>query len=327
MARPFNLSLSGGAGTIYYTTDGSDPRASGGGISGTAYSGAISISESTMVIARSRSGGEWSGPLQGSFIIGEAAAAGNFVITEIMYHPSQASAGEITAGFSDEEAFEYLEFMNVGVNPIELVDVVVSEAFDFTFGIQELAPGERVLLVRDQAAFEFRYGAGHPIAGEYGDQKLSNGGERIVVTGADGSLIQGFNYGDKAPWPESADGGGNSIVLMAPLGSGLASDAFLWSSSAPSPGDSGGTVPFAGGDLLSYAISGSQGDGTNFTFEIGPTAENVSYTVEVSEDLFNWNSGPAFVEYLGEVNSARTYRAIAVPGERRFMRLRVTIVD
>ncbi|MDB2428947.1 CotH kinase family protein [Akkermansiaceae bacterium] len=323
---PFNLSLSGGAGTIYYTTDGSDPRASGGGISGAAYSGAIAISESTSVIARSRSGGEWSGPLQGSFIIGEPAAAGNFVITEIMYHPSPATAGEIGAGFSDEEAFEYLEFMNVGSNPIELADVVVSEAFDFTFGVQELAPGERILLVRDQAAFEFRFGAGHLIAGEYGIQKLGNGGERSVVKAADGSVIQDFTYGDKAPWPTAADGGGSSIVLIAPNG-GLAGEAFGWVSRNPSPNASGGSSPFVGGDLLSYAISDSQGDGTNFSFEITPGAENVSYVVEVSQDLANWDSGPTFIDYLGETGATRSYRVIAPAGAKRFMRLRVNTVD
>jgi len=49
-----------GGGTVYYTTDGSDPRAPGGGVVGTAYTGAISINDDTRVRARVLEGGTWS---------------------------------------------------------------------------------------------------------------------------------------------------------------------------------------------------------------------------------------------------------------------------
>lgn len=49
-----------GGGTVYYTTDGSDPRALGGGVAGSAYSGAIAINEDTQVRARVLEGGIWS---------------------------------------------------------------------------------------------------------------------------------------------------------------------------------------------------------------------------------------------------------------------------
>ena len=49
-----------GGGTVYYTTDGTDPRAPGGGVVGTAYSGAISINDDTRVRARILESGTWS---------------------------------------------------------------------------------------------------------------------------------------------------------------------------------------------------------------------------------------------------------------------------
>jgi len=65
VASGYQLSLSNpnGGGTIYYTTDGTDPRASGGGISGSAqvYSGSISLPDGvTEIKARVLSGSTWS---------------------------------------------------------------------------------------------------------------------------------------------------------------------------------------------------------------------------------------------------------------------------
>jgi hypothetical protein len=318
-----NLSLTTAAGTIYFTTDGSDPRAPGGGISGTAYGSAIPISTTTTVVARSKVGTGWSGPHRGTFIIGEPALAGNLVISEIMYHPSPATTAEINAGFADEELFEYIEFMNIGTNPIQMNDIVISVAFDFTVGMFELAPGARALLVRNQAAYNFRHGTGLLIPGEYGTQKLSNGGEAIVITAADSSPILNFTYNDTAPWPSAPDGNGSSLILINPSGNPPHGEASNWMSGTPSPGDKGATVPFGGGDLLDYAISNYQSDGNSFSFSINPTAEDVDYIVEVSDDLETWQSGSAVIVYLGETLNGRSYQSTAPPSPQRFMRLRV----
>lgn len=53
--------ISSSSGTIYYTLDGSDPRASGGAISGTVYSGTITLGTATSLKVRVRDGsGNWS---------------------------------------------------------------------------------------------------------------------------------------------------------------------------------------------------------------------------------------------------------------------------
>jgi hypothetical protein len=69
----YPLTMTAGAGTIYYTTDGvTDPRAIGGAVNTSpavkVYSGAVSISGTTTVKARLRTvGGQWSGLVEATF--------------------------------------------------------------------------------------------------------------------------------------------------------------------------------------------------------------------------------------------------------------------
>lgn len=59
-----------GGGVIYYTTDGTDPRAPGGAIAGTAYSGTIAVNQTATVQARVRSdAGVWSPVIAAAFIV------------------------------------------------------------------------------------------------------------------------------------------------------------------------------------------------------------------------------------------------------------------
>lgn len=329
---PINLSLSATQGTIYFTTDGSDPRASGGGISGSAYSSSIPISSTTSVTARALSGGEWSGPLSGNFIFGVPASAENLVVSEIMYHPTDLTTAEIDAGYTDEEQFEYLEFMNIGSNPIELADVVISEAIDFTFPVLQLGSGGRVLVVRNQAAFEFRYGTGLPITGEYGVTKLRNSSDQIIITAANLSSIKDFSYFDATPWPTSADGGGASLHLVNPVANPTHGDPASWRSGG-SPGLSG-TVPFTGSsseEFLEYALGEASpevkhvGSDLFFSFSMNPSSEGLEYIVETSTDLLSWQTDAT---YRGEVdqvggNTAREYSRTSLGEDRLFMRVKI----
>ncbi|MDB4416906.1 hypothetical protein N9277_01430, partial [bacterium] len=168
-----------------------------------------------------------------------------------------------------------------------------------------------------------RYGSGKLIAGEYGAQSLKNSGERILMTAADGLVIQDFSYSDIDPWPMAADGSGASLLLINAAGNPDSGQPVNWTSGVASPGDSGGSSPFTGGDLLAYATSSYSGDGNVFSFVINPAAESVAYQVEVSDDLENWSSDPSEVEYLGEVAGERRFQATGLAVPKRFMRLRV----
>ena len=87
-------------------------------------------------------------------------------ITEIHYHPSAPTAGELANGWDDSD-FEFIELQNLGPVAIDLTDVRFTKGVDFDFAPSTLIdPGAYLLVVKNQAAFESRYGAGRPIAGE-----------------------------------------------------------------------------------------------------------------------------------------------------------------
>ncbi|MFZ2147213.1 MAG: lamin tail domain-containing protein [Sedimentisphaerales bacterium] len=157
----------------------------------------------------------WSDPVQ--FIAGEPLSAGileNLRITEIMYNPAGAPAGDLT----DSDEFEFVELKNIGDETIDLSFVFFVEGIAFDFGsgrITSLWPGEFVLVVGNEAAFKFRYGFDltDKIAGEYSG-KLSNNGENISLVDFWNGTVAKFEYNDSRGWPLSADGGGHSLVAL-----------------------------------------------------------------------------------------------------------------
>lgn len=133
-------------------------------------------------------------------------------VTEIMYNPPLPTPAEQALGFMDNELFEYIELQNVGDDSVNLEGMRLSDGVDFTFPAMSLAPGEYVLVVRNQVAFEARYGTGLNIAGEFQNQTgLANAGEDILVEEAVGAAIQGFSFEDG--WYDLTDGGGFSLLV------------------------------------------------------------------------------------------------------------------
>jgi len=202
----FGLTMTAAGGDIYYTLDGTDPRLSGGAISthATRYTGAVTLTESARIKARTWNTGAWSAVHQTVFAVGPVAES--LRISEIMYHP-------LDTGNPDDPNTEYIELTNIGAETINLSLVQFRDGIDFTFPSVELAPGDYCLVVKDFAAFESRYGPGLPIAGEYVGS-LANGGERIVLVDALAGPIQSFEYQDD--WYEQTDGLGFSLTMRDP---------------------------------------------------------------------------------------------------------------
>ncbi len=145
----------------------------------------------------------WSEPVE--FVAGEAVGSDirdNFRMTELMYNLGDA---------------EFMEFKNTSPNTtIDISNVSISGGVDFDFAgssITSLAPGEFVLVVKDQGDFEDYYGTGFSsrIAGEY-DGKLSNGGEDLKIEDFWNGTLFEFEYNDGRGWPIAADGSGHSLV-------------------------------------------------------------------------------------------------------------------
>jgi hypothetical protein len=222
----YNLAITNpnATGTIYFTTDRSDPRiAFTGAISPTAanYSGPVALTTSRTINARIFDGTNWSALNTADFSVGTVAAtAGNLVISKIHYRPAAPTAAEIAAGFSERSDFEFVEVLNISNTLITLDGVSFSAGLDvapLAGGVRELDPGGRALYVANLGAFQFRYGAALPIAGTFTlGSNLDNNGEPLTLLARDGSTIVHFVYGNAAPWPVQPDGSGPSLVLIRP---------------------------------------------------------------------------------------------------------------
>jgi len=118
-------------------------------------------------------------------------------VTELMYHPEE------------DPDLEFIELKNVGG---DLTGVRLEGGVEFTFPAMTLAPGEYVVVVRDLAEFQARYGSDVSVAGEY-TGKLSDGGEKLIVRPAapyDAAALR-FHYNDK--WYPETDGDGYALVI------------------------------------------------------------------------------------------------------------------
>jgi hypothetical protein len=309
----FPLTLSAPQGTVYYTTNGLDPRlpaASGALI----YTGPIALHDLTSIKARALVGQEWSALTEASFQVGEPALS----LAELHYHPADPSPAERAAGFANADDFEFIELWNFGTGTYDLTGVrfIDGVSFDFTgSSVTRLPAGGRVLIVENQAAFRLRYGADAAVAGEYTGQ-LSNSGERIELVNRHGETILAFAYGTRAPWPASPDGAGPSLELTTPEAD--PTDPAHWRASA-SPGGTPGQPSAA--TALALELLGFDGRQLRFRF---PGQAGLGYTVHVRNSLA---TGGWREEQRGPPESATQSVEVAVdllPGEgTRFFRVSI----
>ena len=297
----------------------------------------------------------WSAPVQ--FVASAPYASDHqqgLVISEIMYNPT------------GPDDLEYLEIHNIGSSTLDLTDVRFTKGIDFDFASgSTIEPGAYLLIVRNLAAFEERYGTNLPVAGEYqyeDEGRLENDGERIKL--ALGAFpLHDFVYDNNPPWPEGADARGFALELahtsdnavnnpLDPLGHGIPSNWRL----GGSPGTSG-SKPFDGPDPLSdddndglpafleHALGSDDNDPSSgpdlisaghdegfltFSFQRHLAAHDVQYRVEISRDLLTWSSETTLLAETGRNDGTSwvTYRSDLRSDETTtlFMRLRATMV-
>lgn len=216
--------------TVYYTTDGTDPRGPDGmpSLSAVALPAGqkLNIDSNTRVIARNFDdvtdrGSEarivltdWSGPREYDFVVSGSQLA----ISEVNYNPGGTSQAEEDAGFGNDD-FEFVELVNIGAAAADLTGVELVDGIEFDFinsSISSLGTAERLVVVRNQEAFQLRYGNDVPIAGEY-NGTLDNDGEDIDLIDGTGDLVFSISYGDSDPWPVRADGFGATLELIDPM--------------------------------------------------------------------------------------------------------------
>jgi len=243
------------------------------------------------VRARDNITGRWSALTEGSFDTG--LLPNNLVISEFHYRPS-----------------------NIGDDALDLTGYFFSHGITFSFPDATIIPaGRRALIVRNQSAFTARYGTlPTPIIGEYGGS-LSNSGERITVNAPQGPVID-FTYDDQAPWPESADGDGPSLVLIAPSNNPNSTDEANWRLSSeiggnPGTSDSTSLADWMTTNDITDLLDDPDQDGLNHLAEFASgmvmlsarldlaAMDEIGMTIERSFDLDNWDE--ATTEQTAEI--------------------------
>jgi hypothetical protein len=260
----------------------------------------------------------------------DPATAGTLAITEIHYHP----AGGVPT--------EFVELMNITGRPVDLTGVTFTAGVQFDFtgsSITTLAPGERVVVVENRAAFVGVYGAGRPVAGEFSSvSSLANGGGRLTLLDRGGAVIADFRYGDALPWPPEADGLGWSLTAIHLDPAFDPAVATHWRPSrqlggSPGVGDSLSQEDFP--SLLDYAVVSGPSVGSAFaapvltwTERIG--ADEARVVIEYSEDMHSWSVDPGDGSLWSLVGATSlegvrtlTAQSLVPLSDHMFLRLRV----
>ena len=167
---------------------------------------------------------------------------GPVVISEIMYAP----AGDSNA--------EYVELLNISGAAITLYDYLTNEPWRFTddggfeFFFPDtpvtMADGERILLVKDEDAFDndFTVPQGTQVFA-WDSGSLSNGGERIQLSkpgDVDTAMVRQYIridrvvYDDDGLWPTEADEQGQSLTRI--IDADYGNDVVNWQAANPTPG-------------------------------------------------------------------------------------------
>jgi len=294
-----------------------DPRVVGGGINpsatlislpGGGTSAPLSLNTDGWLFSRSYNSGtqEWSAVNTAYFSIDSVPAdASNLVISEFNYNPSDPTAAGEIAISTDKDDYEFIELMNIGLQPIDLTGVRFTQGITFSFADNTIIPaGGRLVVVKHRAAFEERYSsvlgsvqiANDTIGGDTYGGRLSNGGEQLVLLDANDVVIRNFTYDDQLPWP-SADGSGFTMVLKIPASNPDHGLSTSWVSSADQNGAPGSAADFGfsgnesddnDGDgveaLLEFALGSSDGMAGDFgpQFSVG----RQSFTVGMATDEY-----------------------------------------
>lgn len=360
VANGFTLNITApNGGTIYYTTDGSDPQDSG--ILGSS----VVITQSITVQARVQSGGNWSALTSADFLVGTTPGVGDLIISEINYHPSDPTPAEEAAGFTDDDDFEFIEIRNTSAGPIDLSDVTLftSSVESFVFNTLPtpadavIAPGDHLVLAYKLAGFGFRY-PGVDAFGDY-SERLSNSSDTLELRMGNGTVLFSVTYVDDSGWPEAADGDGYTLVLKPD--SLPVDDPSSWRISKDLLGnpDDNDTEPFMGvpgdddnGNGISNLVEAVLNDGAgNYVAPVVGTinlldggvskdfptltirryvpVDNTTVEVEQSETLSSWTPNNIVLVTsipMGDGTVTETYRSTIPVSDRiqTYFRVKIT---
>ncbi len=142
MAKP-----AGKTGTIYYTTNGTDPRVPyTGAIAGTQYTGAITLTQTVTIKARYKSGTIWSALNEATFIVGSPVVINEFMADNYSTIEDPDETGEFP---------DWIELYNKGTTMVDLAGKFLTDDLDdpnkyeIPAGVS-IDPGEHLVFWADE---------------------------------------------------------------------------------------------------------------------------------------------------------------------------------
>jgi len=199
-------------GTIFYTTDGTDPRMWDltGNVSPTAIevSGketTIPIQQVTTIKARTKDGDTWS-PLHEIKLIPSKTSP--VVINEINY--------DSDSNFNTEDWVEIYNNSDADIvlDGWKLKDSNDDNVFEFSPATM-LKQGSYLVVCFDTLAFKALFGSVENYTGNLGF-KFGTEGDAVRIFDNDNSLVDIVEYNDQSPWPLSPAGKGPTLELANP---------------------------------------------------------------------------------------------------------------
>lgn len=195
---------------IYFTTDGSDPRLTGGEvnpISRKAEKGqTINVKGTTWIKARIKRGNEWSAVRELRMILNDEVYS-DLKITELHYHPADTITNTDTI---NNKSFEFIEIKNVGSNAIDLSSLIFTDGIEFAFVKEAILPSSKFFVIASSSKWFYeRYGVK---PSDVYNGALNNSGETVTLMDNIGREVFNFTYSDTNPWTTEVDGTGYSLV-------------------------------------------------------------------------------------------------------------------
>ena len=142
------------------------------------------------------------------------AIAGDLVVTEFMKDPSAVA----------DSHGEWIELKSNKAWRLDIEGVTISDFSGASFTLDNggqgilLAPNQRLVLGNDA---DPTTNGGVPVDWEWSGFSLRNSSDEILVTGADGLLLDVVLYDDGERWPDTA---GSSVSLTDPVSDSFAND-------------------------------------------------------------------------------------------------------
>jgi hypothetical protein len=197
-------------GSVYFTTDESDPRLIGGEVSSKAVrvdgEYAMNMNAPLVLSARVSKDGKWSPMRRISFFSANNDLT-RLKVTELHYHPQDIINGTDTIS---GKYYEFIEFKNTGESAIDLSGLVLDSAvyYEFPYGYL-LSPGKFFVIATKPGYFYNKYGK---VASGNCKDYFDNTGEYVLLHDAQGNKVLDFLYDDALPFPVEADGQGYSLT-------------------------------------------------------------------------------------------------------------------